>query len=385
MTPRGVWIAALLAGSVAAQPRPYPPDVVDRLADASLPKLREWLQKHPQGNCTYETAAKRKEWSDLTLQERKEYTSAVKCLMSKPALTSSMAPGAKSRFDDYVVIHVQQTHINHMSTTFLPWHRYYIWHYENALRTECNYTGYQPYWNWDRYARDPENSPLFDGSEGSMGGNGEYVPHDGIHLPDTPPPFDVIPPGNGGGCVTSGPFANITVNLGPLAPSLQVTPNPQADGLGYNPRCLRRDLNKNAAAVTTANYTYDLITDNSDIYWFQKVMEGQFDLGKWGVHTGGHYTVSGDPAGDFYMSPGDPVFWLHHSMIDRVWWIWQMQDLEKRLEEVSFTRTMNNVPPSANGTLDDLSGLGVLAEDVRVRDLMSTMGGLMGKFCYVYV
>jgi hypothetical protein len=40
--------------------------------------------------------------SDLSLEERKEYTDAVLCLMEKPALTSAAAPGAKSRFDDYV-------------------------------------------------------------------------------------------------------------------------------------------------------------------------------------------------------------------------------------------------------------------------------------------
>ena len=176
----------------------------------------------------------------------------------------------------------------------------------------------------------------------------------------------------------------MTVNLGPLAPTLQIARNPRADGLGHNPRCLRRDVNKHAAAVTTANYTHELITANNHVHWFQTVMEGQFPQGKWGVHAGGHYTISGDPAGDFYVSPGDPMFWLHHAMIDRVWWIWQLQDLEARLAQVSHTRTMNNFPPSANGTLDDLSGLGVLAEDVEVRELMSTMGGLGGKFCYVY-
>jgi hypothetical protein len=40
----------------------YPPDVVDILQQKSIPKLKEWLRKHPQGNCTYETAARRKEW-----------------------------------------------------------------------------------------------------------------------------------------------------------------------------------------------------------------------------------------------------------------------------------------------------------------------------------
>jgi tyrosinase len=62
------------------------------------------------------------------------------------------------------------------------------------------------YWNWDRYAKDPANSPLFDGSEGSMGGNGAQVAHQGIPIPGAPSPYNIIPPGDGGGCVTTGPF-----------------------------------------------------------------------------------------------------------------------------------------------------------------------------------
>jgi tyrosinase len=70
-----------------------------------------------------------------------------------------------------VVVHIQQTPRNHGSvskpsvsasvmktdkiqTFFLPWHRYYIWHYENALRTECNYTGYQPASNYREQLQD---------------------------------------------------------------------------------------------------------------------------------------------------------------------------------------------------------------------------------------
>lgn len=61
----------------------------------------------------------------------------------------------------------------------------------------------------------------------------------------------------------------MTVNLGPVAPTIANIPiNPQPDGLGYNPRCLRRDVNVNSAIVTHSNYTYHLITDhlNADIY-----------------------------------------------------------------------------------------------------------------------
>ncbi len=92
----------------------------------------------------------------------------------------------------------------------------------------------------------------------------------------------------------------MSVNLGPMAATISGVPsNSRLDGYGYNPRCLRRDVNVNSAAVTTTNYTYDLITNNlhSDIYWFQTVLQGQFDIGKWGVHAGGHFTIGGDPGG----------------------------------------------------------------------------------------
>jgi len=59
--------------------------------------------------------------------------------------------------------------------------------------------------NWDRYAHDLLNSPLLNGNMSSMGGDGEPSPYPGIKMP-YPPPFDLIPPGNGGGCVTKGPF-----------------------------------------------------------------------------------------------------------------------------------------------------------------------------------
>jgi tyrosinase len=137
--------------------------------------------------------------------------------------------------------------------------------------------------------------------------------------------------------------------------------------------------------VTTSNYTYDLIVKNDLMFWFQSVLEGQFELGKWGVHAGGHFTVGGDPAGDLFVSPGDPIFWLHHGMVDRVWWIWQLQNFEARLKDVSFTLTMSNNPPSRNGTLNDPTNLGLLAGDVLIADLMNTMGGLNGELCYIYV
>lgn len=53
------------------------------------------------------------------------------------------------------------------------------------------------YWNWGKWASDPANSPLFDGSDTSLSGNGLKINHE-----DT----DYYPAGPGGGCIYSGPF-----------------------------------------------------------------------------------------------------------------------------------------------------------------------------------
>lgn len=90
----------------------------------------------------------------------------------------------------------------------------------------------------------------------------------------------------------------MTVSLGPLGKIVSNIPdNPRSDGFGSNPRCLRRDVNKYAAAVTTANYTYALITETKTPEDFEAVMLGTPAKNDWGVHMGGHYTFGGDPGG----------------------------------------------------------------------------------------
>lgn len=59
--------------------------------------------------------------------------------------------------------------------------------------------------NYNRYVDDPLNSPLFNGNSSSMGGNGKKDAYPGIRA-SFPRPYDMIPPGDGGGCVTEGPF-----------------------------------------------------------------------------------------------------------------------------------------------------------------------------------
>ena len=51
--------AFLVCSTIAGN---FPPDKVDDLAASSLSKLKEYLAGNPQGNCTLETAIRRKEW-----------------------------------------------------------------------------------------------------------------------------------------------------------------------------------------------------------------------------------------------------------------------------------------------------------------------------------
>jgi tyrosinase len=173
--------------------------------------------------------------------------------------------------------------------------------------------------------------------------------------------------------------------MGPLNTMLKIPgglpPNPQPDGLGYNPRCLRRDINTQASAATSDYAVSSLIKNHNDVGSFQRIYQGEFAEGRMGVHTGGHYTIGGDAGSDFYNSPADPAFFPHHAMIDRVWWTWQNQNIKDRQYAIAGGSGFFGDGP--NGTLDDMLSFGefVGARDIRIREAMST---LAGPFCYIY-
>jgi hypothetical protein len=103
-------------------------------------------------------------------------------------------------------------------------------------------------------------------------------------------------------------LANWTVSIGPIQTKVKgIKPNPQADGLGYNPRCLSRDVNKHAAYRSRDEVITELIKNSKDIATFQNRMQGDFPTGYLGVHSAGHYTIGGDAGSDFFNSPSDPV------------------------------------------------------------------------------
>lgn len=106
----------------------------------------------------------------MTVDERKAYTSAVNCLMSKPSKFKKEYPVAvESRYDDFVALHINSTAISgafghpqdgtpaasampnfgahddvHGGGSILPWHRHAITQFENVLVEECGYKGGLP-------------------------------------------------------------------------------------------------------------------------------------------------------------------------------------------------------------------------------------------------
>ena len=188
----------------------------------------------------------------------------------------------------------------------------------------------------------------------------------------------------------------MVTHLGPIS-----QPDPTQD----NARCLKRDLNADAAKrFTSFRNTTELILQSPTVKEFRTVMvstsskphlrdlvpnricliqEGEpaYVANSLGVHGGGHFTISGDPGSDAFISPGDPAFYLHHGQIDRVYWIWQMLDFTNR-QGVFGTNTFMNFPPSDNTTVEDLVQLSPLAGGVKIKTLMNTLGG---PLCYIYL
>ncbi|EAW25737.1 tyrosinase family protein [Aspergillus fischeri NRRL 181] len=322
--------------------------------------------------CTRETANVRKEWAALTPTERIDYIDALHCLAEKPPVYDTQTyPGVRTRWDDFVATHINYTLYIHFNGLLLPWHRNFIHLWETALREECGYKGYQPYWDWPSNSHDLANSPHFDGSPTSLSGDGEYDEH-----AERDP---TLPKGTGGGCVLSGPFKNHTVNMGPFydVPSGVFPPN----AFAYNPHCLRRDLNTRVSAYCNSPDVTAALLAAPNITEFQTIV----DKGLMGVHLNGphgcaHASV-GSVMGDLWAAVADPSFFLHHANLDRMWALWQEKDEATRRVALNGTSSIYNSPETPDVTLDSILLYGKLDQTRQIREMMDPMGG---RLCYRY-
>lgn len=267
------------------------------------------------------------------------------------------------------------------------------------------------YWDWTLDAANIEASPLFDGSPYSMSGNGKAIPGRAdvsvsIDLPLVKAET-TIPVGTGGGCVITGPFANLEVPFGTVTNSLDTSYVENPKNLDYKPHCLRRDLNPRIASTALQASSVDALLQTPNITSFTNILDRGPDQTTLNVHAGGHFGTSslrfissmilsllnftqfintgvGLDMSDTFSSPGDPIFFLHHAQIDRIWALWQQKDLASRQYAITGTGTFFNYPPSPDVKITDKIDLGKLSPGgpSPIKDFMDTK---RGPFCYEYV
>ncbi|RFU25773.1 hypothetical protein B7463_g10564, partial [Scytalidium lignicola] len=297
--------------------------------------------------------ALRQEWRMLSIEARQSYIAAVQCLSDIPSRLGLNS----TRYDDFVYSHLGMFNKTHRVTLSLPWHRWYIQQYEDALRNECGY------WDWTLDAADTGASPIWSNKSG-FGGNGSSPNH----------------------CLDYGPLAN----MAPQYPE---------------PHCLRRNFA--AENMHARNYTAALVENlisNSNTYeefrggledgphrWVHRGIGGEMPL-PWSTNGPHRAFISCSCFAFTFFSDKiaflglDPIFFVHHAQIDRLWWKWQNRMPKSRgsyatLEEGSKTDMeleLLQVPQVSRREPLKLYGLG---EDKIVEDLMLTESTLL---CYKY-
>ncbi|OAT01056.1 hypothetical protein, variant 2 [Blastomyces dermatitidis ER-3] len=300
--------------------------------------------------CT--TPGQRKAWHTLSNSEKQAYIDAELCLMRKPPKTAFK--GVITRFDDFQALHVHTAYMNHYVGAFLPFHRLMTYSHEAALREECGYKGYQPYWYEQMDAGKFSSSDIFDSVYG-FGGNGFGRE----------------------GCITDGPFANYTSPFGP--------------GSEIRTQCIDRNFD-DAVSLGTSRARVEDCTSKPN--WISA-----WNCIELNPHGGGHNGVGGQMARGG-ASPGDPIFFLHHAWIDKLWWDWQAKDLPARLSEMGGTNFDENsgfppgppdypqpgAMPGDPGNITTLNHVlfmfGTMGDDKIIADVMDIQGDFL---CYGYV
>ncbi|KAF7529405.1 hypothetical protein G7054_g9879 [Neopestalotiopsis clavispora] len=225
----------------------------------------------------------RTEWRRMSPDQQDSYIAAIKCMLEKTAEEYPVVPAASNRYEDFVATHISSVWNAHYVGAFYPWHRWLLFHFEQAVQS-CGFEGGLPYWDWTLDTASEQKflgSPIFDTVRG-FGGNGEYVPANQL----TPAPTMLLTPRpkllaanrTGGGCLVDGPFAGLSSELGP---------RDNLDKMGRH--CVTRDL----------GYAY--MWNTTDLNLVNAAMKfpnfGVFgNKTEFSYHAGGHWAIGGEYA-----------------------------------------------------------------------------------------
>ncbi|MGI8419237.1 MAG: tyrosinase family protein [Candidatus Levyibacteriota bacterium] len=183
-----------------------------------------------------------------------------------------------------------QRNVAHRGPAFLPWHRAFLWEFEQDLR-KIDPTVTLPYWPFEQDASSASAGQLpkvftaaYFGGDGNRSSNN---------------------------LVTDGPFTswNITREIG-------------RDPQGMPTLSTQADINAMLQLTTYDGAPYDEQSSG-----FRNAIEGWVgNEGEWSGHNRVHAYIGGDMAGNTNQNiVNDPIFFLLHADVDRLWWQWQQQ------------------------------------------------------------
>jgi tyrosinase len=156
------------------------------------------------------------------------------------------------------------TDCEHGNWLFLPWHRAYLFYFEDICRALTGNEDFAlPYWNW---AANPQIPQAFEQTSG------------------TNPLFD---PSRANTSV-----ASVTSTRQPAIESMLSDPNFFRFAGGWNHQLNPQSTPKGSGSGAAENPPHNLVH----------------------ATIGGNFTTAA--------SPRDPIFWAHHCMVDCLWWEW---------------------------------------------------------------
>ncbi|MBE9216525.1 tyrosinase family protein [Plectonema cf. radiosum LEGE 06105] len=270
----------------------------------------------------------RKSVTQLTSKEKQTFVKAVKQLKNTFPPDSSI-----SLYDQFVLQHVltmgfrkqlgatgkAEGNPAHAQPAFLPWHRQFLYQFEQALqKIEPNVT--VPYWDWT----DPKALDVIL-QQDFLGPNGQGST------------IDI--PGVGkftGGKVLSGNFAEWTLNENIHFDPIRMT------SLGSN---LIRFVKMPPCDYPIPKASIEQLFKFHNYEIFNALIEGALTLNNqnqyipgWTLHACAHSVIGGSiidkdnpmrqtsilgTMDSIPSSPYDPIFWLIHANVDRLWAEWQ--------------------------------------------------------------
>ncbi|KAI9324242.1 hypothetical protein DFJ73DRAFT_873455 [Zopfochytrium polystomum] len=284
----------------------------------------------------------RREWNQLSSDEKTAYVAAIKTVISK-GLADSTTPGIMG-FYDFVKDHVNGAYYAHGVAQFYPFHRAMVYLMEQAL-LYAGWSGGLVYWDWSAVSQNWWEADVFN-----------YVGEVDGRSSDN--------------CVTQGAFGVNSYSVSPY-PSFGAKTRPFSGG---SSTCLRR-----------CGYVGSALDDPSSIASAHLMATNYNDFrasDSTGYHANGHITVGGDSdscdMGNFYCSPNDPLFYLHHGFIDKSWWKWQQLCSSYKTD---FSGYMVVSPADASGLASTSETLDQWTK-YKVSDMLDTLSG--SPLCYTY-